>query len=114
MSRIPSRLTNGFTALAVALMAVPAASATTLTGTDLQVGGQMAGFLGGIANLFTGPLGIAVGVIAFAAVGIYIMYARQTGEAVGSVAKVFVGMLILFGGTTVIAQFAQDVGGAAF
>ena len=114
MSRITNRLSTGLAAFAVLLLAVPAASATPLDGVELDTGGQMASFLGGIANLFTGPLGIAIGVIAFAAVGVYIMYARQTGQAVGSIAKVFVGMLILFGGTTMIAQFADTVTGAAF
>lgn len=115
MSRLTNRLSTGLAAFAVALLSAPIASATPIDGAvELDVGGEMASFLGGIANLFTGPLGVAVGVIAFAAVGVYIMYARQTGQAVGSIAKVFVGMLILFGGTTMIAQFAETVTGAAF
>ena len=114
MSRITNRLSTGLAAFAVALLGSPVASATQLGGTELTTGTEMANFLGGIADLFTGPLGIAIGVIAFAAVGVYIMYSRQTGQAVGSVAKVFVGMLILFGGTTMIAQFSETVTGAAF
>ena len=105
----------GLSALALYVLVAPSALATTAgTGAALTSADALETFLQSIADLFSGGLGIAIGVIAFAAVGVYIMYARQTGQAVGAIAKVFVGLLILFGGTTMVAEIGAATGGAAF
>ena len=100
-------------ALALSLTAAPAALAGN-SDTVLSSASALTEFLQAIADLFAGPLGTAIGIIAFAAVGVYIMYARQTGQAVGSIAKVFVGLLIIFGGTAMVAQISEGVTGAMF
>lgn len=108
-------LSTAIGTLALLVWTSPAAFATTAgTGAALTSASALETFLQSIADLFSGGLGIAIGVIAFAAVGVYIMYARQTGQAVGSVAKVFVGLLILFGGTTMVSEIGAATGGAAF
>ena len=118
MSRIAStgqRVSNGLWLAAFTLLVSPSAFATTTgTGAALTSASALETFLKSIADLFTGGLGIAIGIIAFAAVGVYIMYARQTGQAVGAIAKVFVGLLILFGGTTMVAEIGAGTGGAIF
>ena len=118
MSRIVStarRVSNGLSLFALTLLVSPAAFAGSTTGgSTLTSATALEDFLNAVADLFTGGLGIAIGVIAFAAVGVYIMYARQTGQAVGSIAKVFVGLLILFGGTTMVAEIGAATGGAIF
>ena len=108
------RASRPLAALAIAFLTAPAALAggTTRAGTAMRSTTALQGFLESIANLFTGPVGIAIGVIAFAASGIYIMYARQTGQAVGAIAKVFVGLLILFGGTALVSEIGTATGGA--
>ncbi|MEM1117390.1 MAG: TrbC/VirB2 family protein [Bacteroidota bacterium] len=109
------RAWTGLSLFALTLVVAPMVSATTTgTGAALTSASALETFLQSIADLFTGGLGIAIGIIAFAAVGVYIMYARQTGQAVGSIAKVFVGLLILFGGTTMVAEIGAATGGAAF
>ena len=109
------RIWTGLSALTLYVAVAPMASATTSgTGAALTSASALETFLQSIADLFSGGLGIAIGVIAFAAVGVYIMYARQTGQAVGSIAKVFVGLLILFGGTTLVTEIGAATGGAAF
>ena len=117
MSRFAStgrRISDGIL-LGSILMASPLASATTTgTASGLKSADALTTFLDQVGKLFTGGLGIAIGVIAFACVGVYIMYARQTGQAVGSIAKVFVGLLILFGGTTMIKEIGTATGGAIF
>lgn len=118
MTRTASAARNvwaGLTALSLYVITSPSALATTAgTGAALTSASALETFLQSIADLFSGGLGIAIGVIAFAAVGVYIMYARQTGQAVGAIAKVFVGLLILFGGTTMVTEIGTATGGAAF
>ena len=95
-----------------AALAGPAAgggTAITLTAAD-----NLAGIIQAIADLFTNGLGIAIGIIAFAAVGVYVMYSRQTGQAVGAVAKVVVGLVIIIGGASLINDITSGVTGAAF
>lgn len=96
--------------IALALLMAPAASAAGAS--NLQAVSALSTFMTEISNVFAGPLGTAIGIIAFAAVGVYIMYARQTGQAVGSIAKVFVGLLIVFGGTAMVGQLQGTVGAA--
>ncbi len=109
------RMGSALFAFSVLVATAPSALATTAgTGAALTSASALETFLKSIADLFSGGLGIAIGVIAFAAVGVYIMYARQTGQAVGSIAKVFVGLLILFGGTTMVTEIGAATGGAAF
>ena len=110
MSSSLRRLSAALPALA-ALLAPSAHAATATNG--LQAVNELTTFLQAVADIFGGPLGTAIGVIAFAAVGVYIMYARQTGQAVGSIAKVFVGLLIIFGGATMVTQLG-GVTGAMF
>lgn len=71
---------------------------------------SLSDFLVDIQNVITGPIGTAIAVIAIAAVGIYIMYARQTGQAVGAVAKIVVGVILIFAGV----QLVTELTGAAF
>ena len=111
MSSSIRRITAGLPALA--LLMAPAAHATQTQGNSIQAVGALSQFMTDIAAVFAGPLGTAIGIIAFAAVGVYIMYARQTGQAVGSIAKVFVGLLIVFGGTAMVGQIS-GVTGAMF
>lgn len=113
-SSLPAWLTRPLFLVGVLLMWVPSALAAGFDGgKKIQAADNLEGFLGTIANIFTGNIGIAVGVIAFAAAGIYIMYARQTGQAIGAIAKVFVGLLIVFGGATLVRSIGES-GGAAF
>ena len=117
MSRITNRLSTGLAALTVFVLSAPTAAAGGgggAGGVDIASAKGLEKFLNGIAALFTGDLGIAIGVIAFAAVGVYIMYARQTGQAVGSVAKVFIGLLILYGGAAMVTEIGGAVTGGAF
>ena len=113
---LPTRLVRALSAVAVVLLTTPVALASTAAaggGGGLAADsaeGRLAGFLQSIQELFTGPIGTSIGIIAFAAAGIYVMYARQTGQAVGAIAKVFVGLLILFGGTALVGVAS----GAAF
>ena len=99
---LSTRISRPLTAAAVALLMAPAAFAggTTTAGTTMRSTTALQGFLQNI------------GVIAFAASGIYIMYARQTGQAVGAIAKVFVGLLILFGGTALVTEIGGATGAA--
>ena len=94
---------------AFAALLAPSAHAATATN-GLQAVNSLTTFLQEVSAIFAGPLGTAIGIIAFAAVGVYIMYARQTGQAVGSIAKVFVGLLIVFGGTAMVGQIAGTTG----
>ncbi len=115
MTRLAPAARHLSTALFVlALTSTDSLATTAGKGAALKSAGALEVFLESIAALFSGGLGIAIGVIAFAAVGVYIMYARQTGQAVGSIAKVFVGLLILFGGTTMVTEIGAATGGAAF
>ena len=107
------RIANGLL-LGAAALASPSAFAATDGDSGLEAADGLTAFLEQVSAMFTGPLGIAIGIIAFAAVGVYIMYARQTGQAVGSIAKVFIGLLILFGGTQMVTQIGDQVGGALF
>ena len=96
---------------AQAALAGPAAGGTAITLTAAE---NLAGIIQAIADLFTNGLGIAIGIIAFAAVGVYVMYSRQTGQAVGAVAKVVVGLVIIIGGASLINDITSGVTGAAF
>lgn len=113
-SSLARRISHASALLAVALLTAPTALAggATAAGTAMRSTTALQGFLENVAALFTGGIGVAIGVIAFAAAGIYIMYARQTGQAVGAIAKVFVGLLILFGGTALVAEIGGATGGA--
>lgn len=114
ISPAPS-LARGLSLVAVALLTAPAALAGTTGaggGREIAAASNLAAFLQTIQNLFTGPIGISIGVIAFAVAGVYIMYARQTGQAIGAIAKVFVGLLILFGGTALVASIGEGAGAA--
>lgn len=112
---LPTWLTRPLFLVAVFLMTVPVAFAAQAEGGTKEIAAakNLEGFLGTIANLFTGTIGTAIGIIAFAVAGIYIMYARQTGQAIGAIAKVFVGLLILFGGAALVKVIGEG-GGAAF
>lgn len=106
MSSSIRRISAGLPAFA--LLMAPAAHATQAS--SLQAVSQLETFMTEISKVFAGPLGTAIGIIAFAAVGVYIMYARQTGQAVGSIAKVFIGLLIVFGGTAMVTNIQGTVG----
>lgn len=104
------RLARMLSLLTLVLLTAPSAFAGTSSGASAAATntaeGRLSSFLLHIQNLFTGPVGTSIGIIAFAAAGVYIMYARQTGQAVGAIAKVFVGLLILFGGTALVGVAA--------
>lgn len=57
-----------------------------------------------VALALSGSFGIVLGTLAFAIVGLYIMFARSTGQAVGAVAKVIIGLVILFGGAAMVTS----------
>ena len=103
---LPAPLARAAAVATVFLLTAPVAFAGDTSGSDVgpadSAQGRLGAFLQDIQELFTGPIGTSIGIIAFAVAGIYIMYARQTGQAVGAIAKVFVGLLILFGGTALV------------
>ena len=112
---LSSWLSRSLSMAAVALLTAPAALAGDAGGgggREIAAATNLAAFLETIRNLFTGPIGTSIGIIAFAVAGVYIMYARQTGQAIGAIAKVFVGLLILFGGTALVASIGEGSGAA--
>lgn len=111
---LPAWLIRAAAAAAVFLLTAPAALAGSAGGREIEAATDLDEFLATVAGFLTGTVGTSIGIIAFAAAGIYIMYARQTGQAVGAIAKVFVGLLILFGGAALITAIGPSAGAAAF